>query len=341
MAITDGRITFIDFIKGVDPTGTRLMPIAEVLNQVNPPLQDGDILPSNSDTGNRVTMRAGLPVVTTGKIDKGIPRSKSVTEQRTDGMSLFVGRKEMDVRQKKVFGQDKYNQKRASEDLAYAESFSQYIAQQFLYGSVNADEATFNGLSVRTPALQQPGPGVGSSQVWSMGTVTGGDGASIYIVDWGERGVHWIRPMNDTANGGLDLKDYPNEPVNDVDGNPFHADVTEYNWMIGISVEDPRRLARLANIDISDATLGTGMTQGRLGDKLMQVIGRMPPRAGYKRVMYAPLDIIIAFQNQVQNVGAGVPVTRAEYMGEPDVPHWMGIPMRQLDQASRSEATVS
>jgi hypothetical protein len=341
VAITDGRITFYDFQSALDPSGTRIMPTVEVLNQVNPALQDGPIMASNSDSGNRVTLRSGLPVVTTGKIDKGIPRSKSATEQRTDSMALFVGRKEMDVRQKKVFGPAAYANKRASEDLAYAESFSQYVTQQFLYGSINADEATFDGLSVRTPNLQQPSPGVGASQVWSQGTVTGGDGTSIFIVDWGERGVHWIYPMNDPENGGLDQKNYENEAVNDVDGNPFHADVTEYNWMIGISVEDPRRLARIANVDISDAGLFTGMTQGRLTDTLMRVMGRMPPKAGYNRVIYAPLSLVIAFTGQVSNLGAGVPITLQEYLGERDVPHFLGAPIRQLDQFSLSEAAVA
>lgn len=340
MAITDGRITFLDFMKATDPTGKRIMTVAEVLNQNNPALQDGTILPSNADLGHRVTLRTGLPVVSTGKINKGVPRSKSTTEQRTESMALFVGRSEIDVRNKKMFGQAKYNMKRASEDLTFSESFAQFITQTFLYGSINGDEASFNGIATRTPALQTPGPGVGASQVWSNGTVTGGDGASMFICDWGERGVHWIYPQEDAKNGGLEVDDKGETPVADVDGNPFFADVTEFDWSIGIAVEDPRRIARLANIDVSDANLGTGMVQGRIADRLLQILGRMPPKAGYNRIIYAPVGIITAFQSQVSNVGAGVPLTLEQYLGE-KIPHYMGNPIRQLDQASMSESTIS
>jgi hypothetical protein len=339
VAITDGRITFMDMVRGLGPDGKSVMVVAEVLNQTNPMLQDGPITPSNADLGHRVTLRSGLPTVTTGKIDKGVPRSKSATEQRNESMALFVGRSEIDVRQKKVFGQTKYNQKRASEDLTFAESFSQFITGQALYGSVNADEGTIQGIATRMPALQQPNYGVGASQVWSKGSVVGGDGTSIYIIDWGERGVHWIYPES-ASNVGLDSADKGEHQVNDADGNPFFADITEYNWQIGIAVEDPRRIARLANIDISDAALGTGMTQGRLADSLMDVIGAMPPADGYNRIIYAPGRIAVAFNKQISNLGAGVPLTMEQYLGK-KIPHILGVPIRQVDQISLSESTVS
>jgi hypothetical protein len=36
-----------------------------------------------------------------------------------------------------------------------------------------------------------------------------------------------------------------------------------------------------------------------------------------------------------------VPLTLGEYLGERDVPHFLGVPIRQLDQFSLSEGTVS
>jgi hypothetical protein len=339
MAITDGRITFLDFIRSLGPDGRSIMTVAEVLNQSNPMLQDGPILKSNADLGHRVTLRSGLPTVTTGKIDKGVPRSKSATEQRTESMALFVGRSEIDVRNKQTFGLEKYNRKRASEDLAFAESFSQFVTLQALYGSVNADEGTIQGIATRMPALQQPAYGVGASQVWSKGTVTGGDGTSIYIVDWGERGVHWIYPEASTT-AGLQSMDKGEVQVNDVDGNPFFADVTEYDWSIGIAVEDPRHIGRLANIDISDALLGTGMVQGRLTDSLMDVIGAMPAPDGMQRIIYAPGRLVVGLNKQLNNLGAGVPLTVEEYLGKRML-HFQGSPFRQVDQISLSETTVS
>jgi hypothetical protein len=122
------------------------------------------------------------------------------------------------------------------------------------------------------PSLQQPAPGSSGSQVWSMGSVVGGDGTSMYIVDWqADRGCHWIYPA-ESASGGLIADDKGEIPVNDVDSNPFFAAVTEYMWAIGLAVEDPRRIARIANIDVSDANLGASATQGQLSDKLIDVL---------------------------------------------------------------------
>lgn len=340
MAISDQRLTFIDFIKQLDPSGKTLLPAAEVLNQVNAPLQDGPITPSNADLGHRVVLRSGLPTVSTGKVNKGVVRSKSTTEQRTESMALFVGRSELDMKQKITWGEQKFNQKRAAEDIAFAEAFSQYVAQQFAYGSTAVDEATFDGLAVRMPSLQQPAPGSSGSQVWSKGTVVGGDGTSIYIVDWNaDRGVHWIYPQ-ESKSGGLNVDDKGEVPVNDEDGNPFFAAVTEYTWSVGIAVEDPRRMARLANIDVSDANLGTGMVQGQIVDSLIDILSYMPSPMGFNRVIYCHARIWSAFRKQILNKAAPLFLTMEEYLKMP-TPHFDGIPMRRLDQISISESTVS
>lgn len=337
--MADTRLTFLDFQRQLDPSGENLLPVAEVLNQINAPLQDGPITPSNADLGHRVTFRSGLPTVSTGKIDKGVPRSKSTTEQRTESMALFVGRSEIDTKNRITWGESKYNLKRAGEDIAFAEAFSQYIAQQLMYGTIAADEATIDGLATRMPALQQPAPGTSGSQVWSMGTVTGGDGTSMFVVDWqADRGVHWIYPEESTT-GGLQANDHRDVPVKDVDNNDLFADVTEYLWSIGIAVEDPRRLARVANIDVSDANLGASATQGQLTDKLIDVLSYMPSPDGFQRVIYCHARLWAAFRKQALGK-ANALLTMEDYLKMP-TPHFDGIPMRRCDQISISETTVS
>lgn len=340
--VTDSRLTFLDFQRQLDPTGTKLMPVAEVLNQVNAPLQDGPITKSNADLGHRVTIRTGLPVVSTGKVDKGIAKSKSTTEQRTESMAMFVGRSEIDRRNMDLYGVEKYKLKRASEDITFSEAFSQYVALQFLYGTIASDEATFDGIATRMPSLQAPQPGASpqGAQVWSAGAVSGGDGTSVYIVDWNaDRGVHWIYP-EESQTGGLQVRNHDNVPVNDADGNSFFADVSEYIWNIGIAVEDPRRIARLANVDDSDANLGAANTQGYIVDKLVRILARMPSSDGFNRVMYAHSDILAAFELQIMNKTAPLFLTRAEYLGKPTL-MFHGYPLRRIDQASLSEGTVS
>lgn len=343
--VTDTRLTFLDIQRQLDPTGTKLMPVAEVLNQVNMPLQDGALTKSNADTGHRVTIRTGMPAVSTGKVDKGITKSKSTTSQLTETMAMFVGRSEIDVRNKDIYGETKYNMKRATENIVFLEKFSQFIALQFLYGSVAADEGTFDGVATRMPNLAQPAPGSSPQgpQVWNHAAtvaVSGGDGASIYIVDWNpDRGVHWIYPEESTS-GGLQVRNHESVPVLDVDNNSFFADVSEFIWYLGLAVEDPRRIARMANIDVSDANLGAANTQGYIVDNLIDIIEYMPSDEGMNRVMYAHPRILAGFWKQIMNKTAPLYLTEGEYLGKRSL-MFAGYPLRRIDQASISEGTVS
>jgi major capsid protein gp7 len=340
--VNDTALTFYDFQKTLDPTGTKSMPVVEVLNQINAPLQDGSITPSNALLGHRVEIRASLPTTTIGQVNKGVPRSKGTTEQRNESMAMFVNRSVVDARQKDLWGEAIFNDKRATEDRAAVESMSQFVANQFAYGSGAANSGGFDGIATRMAALNQPTPGANGSQVWSQGTVAGGDGTSIYIVDWNsDVGVHWIYPAN-SATGGLKIADKgENVPTTDADGsNSYFAAVTEYTWSIGIAVEDPRRIARLANVDSSDANLGGMATQGLLADNLVKMLAYMPSAMGFTRVMYCHATLLAAWELQIMNKAAPLYLTMDEYLGE-KVPHFHGVPIRRLDQLSLSESTVS
>jgi hypothetical protein len=343
MATADSGLTIVDLMKGLDPTGLKLMPVVEVLNQINAPLQDGPITASNALLGHRINLRSALPTTSIGQINKGVVRSKATTEQRNEQMAMFVNRSTIDARQEDILGTALFNGERANQDRAAVESMSQYVANQFAYGNgTTVQGGGFDGLATRMSALNTPAPGTNGSQVWSMGTVVGGDGTSIFIVDWhSEMGVHWIYPANSTT-GGLKIDDKgKNVPIIDSDGtNSYFAAVTEYQWSIGIAVEDPRRIARLANIDTSDANLGGLATQGLLINSLIDILNYMPSSLGFNRVMYAHARVLAAWQKQIIGKTAPLFLTLAEYLGE-NVPHFNGIPVRRLDQISLSESTVS
>ena len=340
-SVADGGLTFLDYIKMKDPTGLKLMPSAAVLNQFNLPLQDGPVTPSNADLGHRVTIDTALPVTSIGKVNQGTARTKGTTEQRTEAMAMFTGKASVDIKMKYTLGATKFAGMRASQDRKFIESMSQKVANTFLYGSGTADEGGFDGIATRMGALNAPAPGTNGSQVWSKGAVVGGDGASIFIVDWNaDSGVHWIYPEM-PESGGLVVHDHGEDvPLNDKDGNQYFAAVTEYYWNIGIAVEDPRHIARLCNIDTSDANLGGVATQGFLVDTLLDILGYMPPADGFNRVMYCHPRILVAWRKQILNKTAPLYITMEEYLGV-ITPHFEGIPIRRIDQASLAESTVS
>ena len=343
VTVSDGRSTFLDIQKMVGHDGKPL-PIAETLSQVNVALQDAPITPSNAALGHRITYRLGLPAISTGKVDRGIPKSKSTTAQSNESMGFFVARSEVDLKQRHVLGAEMFAAHRASLDSAYAEAFAQYVAGQLFYGSILADEATFEGFIPRMPNLQRPfpGPSGNGSQVLSNGTVSGGDGTSIIVVDWSPRGCHLIYPMG-SKSGGLTEINYDDElgiPVTDANSLSFQAAVTEWIWNIGLAVEDQRRMARLANVDIADASLGANATQAQIIDSLIELTSLMPAPEGYNRVAYMHPLLLSAFHKQTIHTTNALLIHLDEYLGAV-TPHLGDIPFRRVDQLLSSEGTVS
>ncbi len=332
--MADTRITFTDFAKATAPDGS-IDEVIESLNQLSPVIQDAHVEQANDTYGNVTTLRTALPTVGTAKINKGVARSKSITSQVRDPMGFFSGRSEVDSRMRKVEGDARFGARRRIEDSGFEEALSQAVTNAFFYGSTAVDEAGYDGLAPRMASLNA-GTSLTGSQVWSMGAVSGSDGASLFIVDHGPRGVKLIVPPNTVA--GLDVKDLGEISVNDVDGNPFQAAVTLYEWFVGLAIKDPRRVARLANIDVSDASVDAP-TQGKIFDKVEQILSRMPQPNGHNRVIYCPIALYPGFLKQARSV-SNLALQMGDYFGQ-QVPKMWGFPLRSSDQLSVTEATVS
>ena len=334
---TDTRVTLLDFVLTKEPDGS-LAETVELMQQLAPILQDSHVMPANAPYGNRTTFRRSLPLVGTAKINKGVTRSKSATDQRSDVIGYFAGRSEVDSRIRKIEGDLAYARKRSDEDKSFEESLAQLVTNYFFYGDVKTDEAGFDGLHARMSTLNQ-GTDITASQVWSMAggqAVVGSDGFSLDIVDWGERAACLIFPPKTV--GSLDIQDLGDIPVNDSDGNSMQAGVTAYDWFIGLSVRDPRHIARLANADLSDSQLDTPL-QGKIFDRIESILSLMPEPGASNRVIYCPLRAYSSFLKQARTV-SNLALSMAEYLGKP-TPHLWGYPLRRSDQMSTTESTVS
>lgn len=330
----DTRTTLLDYAKMQDPDGSAAI-VYEILNQVLEMLQDAPAFPANGTFGNRTTIRSSLPSVTRAKINKGTKRSKGTWEQRNDAMAIYDGRSEVDTRQRDLIGDELFLAERDRQDMGFLESLAQTVGGDLLYGDVKVDEASFDGIAPRMNALNA-GADRTKSQVWSMGTVTGGDGTSVYAMDWGERGAHLIFPPNTVS--GMQPKNLGDLSVNDSNGDPFMAAVTQYLWYVGLAVKDPRHIARLANIDISDANL-VSPTQGTLLRALIDILTEMPAPMGMQRVLYAPTRIHAAYWKQAIDKANGA-LTISDYLGRPTLHCWL-YPLRRMDQISVAEGTVT
>lgn len=335
MAVNAARLTLIDIAKRQDPSGV-LADIAEVLHQSNPIVQDMPLYPSNAPFGHRVTMRSSLPDVSWSKFNKGSAKSKSSTKQVVDTIGMLVALSEVDAKLKDVVTD--FDAHRRSEDEAFLEKFSQTVANTIFYGNELTEESGFTGLQPRMNSLQTSVYTTSYVKGYGAGQDTPSDLSSIYIVDWGKRGVHGIYPPAYAA-GGLAKEDQGKQRVLDSDNNAFMAFATEYKWYVGLTVEDPRHMARLANIDISETLADTAASAGSLIVMLQEVIAAMAPRAGMQRVAYAHRSIIQAIRGQVF-AKSNLALSVQEYLGE-WTPHVDGVPIVACDQVSGSETVIT
>lgn len=335
------RKTLLEIVQGLDPNGHSAK-IMEVLNEKAPILSDAHAMPSNAQMGNRVTIRTSLPGVGRVRINQGIAPTKSSKMQRTDTIGIYAGRSEIDRKLLFTHGQAIVNAERYKEERAFVESLAQTVTADLLYGNEKVDSAGMTGFMPRLASLASS---FKDSVVMSMGSVTGGDGTSILVVDWGEDGAHLIYPRDGEKVGGepgmagLRVEAFK-EPrdIEDAQGNRFLGFITEFHWFVGLSVEDPRRIARLANIDVSDANLASP-TQGLLHDKMIDLLTQMPPADGVTRVIYVPRVIEAAWMKQLQNK-SNVWLTMAEYNAKQAL-HFWGYPVRSVDRFSVAESTVT
>jgi len=198
MALDQTRPTLLDIAKMADPDGKPAQ-VLEILNQTNLILPDAPAYPSNAPVGHRVTMRTSLPTAAFTKLNKGVVRSKGTTEQRTDPIGMIAGLSEVDAKLEAIVGASAFAAERQLQDAGFMESMSQLVANTMLYGDTKTNEASFDGLAPRLATEQTSSLLLSQVRKLHASTQPNGDGTSLYIVDWGERGAHIIYPQNSTA----------------------------------------------------------------------------------------------------------------------------------------------
>lgn len=335
------KATLLDIAQQTDPKGNPTR-VIEVLHQMNPLLQVLPAEAANAPMGNRVTIRGALPTVQRTKVNQGVPLSKSGAYQHIDTIGMFEAMADIDIKEKLVVGEEAFNNYRWNEESAFHEAFAQQVAEEAIYGDERVNGSGFTGLAARLAALSSLKTG---AQVRSAGLVSGSDGTSIYIVDaGGARGAKVIYPEKGAypaggeATAGLYVRDCGEVPSKDEDQNHLQVYRTHYLWLVGLAIGDPRKIARLANIDVSDANLESP-TQGKLIRMLTDILNAMPSPADSKRVLFTSTEIVSAFFKQAMDK-SNAALSMQDYLGKPTA-HFWGNPIMILDKVSNNESTVA
>ena len=331
-------LTLADWAKRLDPEG-RIPVIAELLSQSNEILEDGLFKEGNLPTGERVTIRTGLPSVYWRAINQGVPSSKSTTATVDEACGMLEAYSRVDVDLAELNGNS--SAFRLSEDVAFLEAMNQTMASTMFYGNPATDPKQFLGLANRYSSTTA---GNGANILSAGGS--GSDNTSIYLVVWGDNTVYGTFPKGSKA--GLISEDTGKLTVYDGSGNPYQAYQTHYQWKNGLVVKDWRYVVRIANIDVSDLIGQTGTQLSTASTNIIKLMARalyripnmgMGKAAFYmNRTVHSGLALAAMDKSQyVLKIEQGL-----TQFGQPN--SWLsflGVPMRRVDSLLNTESVVS
>jgi hypothetical protein len=333
--IGNTNLTWLDYAKRLEADG-KVARIVEMMNKTNEILDDMVMIPGNTQTGHRTTLRTGLPTVAWRQINKGVQPSKSTVKQTEFSAGLLEGLGQVDE-ELVALAEDKAGF-RLSENAPYIESISQTLATTTFYGDVTVNPERFTGLAKYYSALT----GVDSAaNVISAGGAQS-DNTSLWLVVWGEQTIHGFFPK--ATKAGIEHKDLGAQLVSD-GGTPegkFMAFVDQYKAKMGMAVRDWRYAVRICNIDLSNlATAGDESdSSADLIKFMVQAVNKIPNIKAGKAAWYCNKDVKTALdikalnksniQLSIETLANGSPVTK-----------FLGIPVRRCDAILNTETVVS
>ena len=333
--------TLVDVASRVDPQGNTAQ-IAELLTASNPILADMPWREGNLTTGERTTVRTGLPTVAFRQINAGVAKSKSTVASVDEGAAELVGESQVDRSLAVLSGNPAAY--RLGEAAPFFEAMNQTMSTTFFYGNAKTSPKEFTGLAPRYNSLS----GFTGGQIIDAGG-SGADNRSIWLVVWGQNTVTGIYPKNTkaglmhmdaTANlrpgpDGYPIGDY----VKDANSNDYLAYKDHFQWNCGLAVKDYRYIVRIANIDKSDLTK-TGSSGADLQDLMIQALElvQSTEMPGTRAVFYAP-RIITSFLRR-QMVSQKNAFLGWVEIGGKRITAFDNVPIRRSDALNVDEARV-
>lgn len=329
--IGNSFIDLIDIYKLQDGMGN-FVPVIEILNEMNPILDDAIAVECNKGSTHLHTVRSGLPDITWGRLYQGIPNSKGRTSQVEDTTGFVEGLSTIDQRLLKLSSNE--GAVRLSEAMGYLEAMNQEVAEKIFYGNTASDPEEFMGLAPRFNDMSA----ANGNQIIDAGG-TGADNTSIWFVTWGDQQCHLLYPKGTAA--GVMREDMGEQRVLDSNNNAYYAMEELFTWHVGLAVKDWRYVSRVANIDISDARAGSVQLYDFMRQAYYQLWNRRVAKGNI--AIYCNRDVMEVLDALATNAGASDSFIRLkpmEIQGE-EVMTYRGIPIREVDAITNTEARVT
>ena len=289
----------------------------------------------NLPTGNRTTIRSGIPAPTWRKLYGGVQPSKSTTVQVTDNCGMLENYAEVDKALADLNGNTAAF--RLSEDKPIIEGMGQAVAQTLFYGNEGTTPETFTGLAPRYNTVTAANAQSADNVIDGGGT--GSTNTSIWLVVWGENSAFGIYPKGSKA--GLQQEDKGQVTIENADGSNGRMEAyrTHYRWDCGLTVRDWRYVVRICNIDVTALKKDSSISGPDLVDLIAQAQELLPNKSSGRPVLYCNRTIRSFLRRQQinhKNVLVYPEQTTGKHVLMIDE-----IPVRRVDQLLNTEARIT
>jgi hypothetical protein len=324
----NGLPTLADIVRRSRPDGSIDTDIVELLEQQYGILKDAVWKQGNLETGDRVTRRSTVPEPEMRRLNRGVARAKSLTDQVDESVGLMEILSVVDCKVAKMSGDA--GAYRMTEDKALRAGFNNKFERLMWYGNPDSNPDEWLGFSRRF--LSTSATLTGGQMVASGISAADNDNTDFWFIDWGQDTVCCIYPKN--SSPGINSEDLGKELVTDANGREFRAFRTMLDMECGLEVRNPKHVVRVYNIDTS-AIVATGylLIQGLVkGYHQLDMGGRT---VGYCNRLTNGYLHLQALTNAINGT-----LTVADPTGRP-VTQICGVPVRISDAINNAGATLS
>ena len=338
--------TLLDIVKASDTDG-KITAVTEILNETNEILEDMSWKEGNLPTGERTTIRTGLPKPAWRSFNEFVTPTKGETAQATFNCGMLEAYSEVDTALAEL--NDNTAAFRLLEDRAHIESMGQEITNTIFYGDESVNPRAFTGLAAyyaSTTATNGDNVIDGKNAFSANAAAAADDLSSIWLINWGD-GVHGVVPKGSV--GGLKRNDLGKQLIQGTSDTATNRDaspgrmesyVTHYRWDAGLAKKNWKHVVRIANV--SQDVSGTHGVEGTtsvtpafqtLAELMYQAYVRMHGTGSGRMAWYMSRPILMKFQQQLSRLTSESSL-KTEMIGGKMMMSWMGMPIRICDALS-------
>lgn len=329
-ALNDTQMTLLDIAKTSNEMG-EVLPVVEILSQVQGVLQDIPWQEAENGDYTEVTVRTDLPTPDWVKYGQGTTPKKSRTAQFRETCAMMEIRSE--IERKKANRNGQRAALRAQQDKAFIQGANHELARALFYSDMRVDPTQILGLS---PRYSDQSAVNGRNILTSAATPDGTDNSSIWLIGWGPETVHGQYPRGTKA--GIDMMDLGLYQKTDSNGAVMDVYGTVMNWHVGFVVKDWRSIVRI-NFDYEDV-IASAASGPNLKSLMIQALHFLPENVQMTKRFYMNADVYSLLDQQSLSGDTNLAFkTLIDAQGHP-IDSFRGVPIRRTDAILNTESGI-